>query len=242
MDSTQAEFYKAHIIRQWAALFSREDSREPGYDTYDDIFNSPCFPLQRRREMARMMQVARGINPRVVYDIGGAKGGGLYHWCKCLPSVERIAACEITGMPYRFLFEKAFPAIDFLWLDGKSYDPQIRQKLATWLATDTIDILFLDGHKLTFLLDFANQLPLMSSQGIVFMHDLEGSSSDAFQTIVNDGYRTDSIIDTSEDAEAVERMRQDIPSKNSYEGWMRYWKGQNAGVGVIYPHSNKGTS
>lgn len=207
----------------------------PGQDVYPEVFYSDLFyPLQRMRETEQMIQVARPLSPRTVMEIGADKGGGLYHWCKCLPTVENVIACEIRGLPYDTDFQVAFPDLDFLWLPQSSYDRPTVEQVRRWLAKDglVIDVLFIDGDKGGFHLDFDAYLPLMHPHGVVFLHDVtDPPMSDVFARL-RKRYRSNHIVDTSEVATAV--------GNTPYEGWLRHWQGRSCTVGVIYLGVSRG--
>lgn len=217
-------------------FLSTDLAREPEQDLYPEVFQTGLFfPLQRQQELKRMMQIARQAKAEVVYEIGSDKGGGLYHWCKCLPTVRRVIACEIRGTPYRHLFEEAFPYIDFLWLEASSYADETVARIQQWLANDRIDALFIDGDKSAFEKDFDTMLPYMRPDGVVFMHDIQDRPPMMdFNRVVARGYRHQRIIDITDSHRAMQNERRGIPCSGSHEGWLRYWKGQSAGVGVIY--------
>lgn len=224
---------------------------KPGQDSYPEVFQSSLFfPLQRRREMEKMMQVARqanGGNPQVVMEIGADKGGSLYHWCMCLPTVNRVIACEIRGTPYRALFEQAFPQMHLLWLEQSSYESRTVATVKDWLshsgyvktsAAYEIDILFIDGDKGHFYDDFVAYLPMMRKPGgVVLFHDVQdpGLMRDHyFEALHHPAARQGHIIlDVSEAAEACSRQAQGIPATCEHENWLRRWKGRSCGVGVV---------
>lgn len=220
-------------------FFESESSRSAGKDVYDDVFDIDMFlPLQRKRELAAMMQAARAYFPRVVYEIGTCDSGGLYHWCKSIVGVERVIASEVRGTPYQHAFEKAFPEIDFLWIGESSYAKSSIDRISKWLGEDKIDAVFIDGDKSRFDLDFDLILPFMNDYSIAFMHDItDPAPGEAFLKVKGRGYRTEEIIDRTDSDLAVERERNGIPCKNGYEQWLRHWHGRSCGVGVI--HINK---
>lgn len=213
-----------------------EDQRPSGRDVYQDVFDDPViFPLQRPRETAMMIAEARKINPRIVFEIGADKGGGLYHWCKCLPTVQRVIACEIRGVPYRELFNDAFPDLEFLWMAESSYAGSTMKYVEHWLRPQRIDCLFIDGDKAMFETDFDAYLPLMNPNGIVFMHDInDRPPREAYDRVCARGYQHQEIIDIQDATDAMDREYAGIPSKGAHEGWLRHWKGRSCGVGVIY--------
>jgi predicted O-methyltransferase YrrM len=218
-------------------FFKKDHKRPAGLDIYHDVFDAPLFfPLQRKAELIKMIQVARSIKPKVIYDIGSDKGGGLYHWCKCLPSITRVISCEVRGTPYAEEFEKNFPFINFNWLPMSSLDDTALSVVFQVTKQQKIDICFIDGDKTAFTEDFYNILPYMSSKGIIFMHDITDNPmpGDSFQEIRRHGYVTSEIIDRSDSLLAINREKEGIPSSGPYESWLRHWKGKSCGVGVIY--------
>ena len=217
-------------------FLSAEASRATNLDVYDEVFERPLmFPLQRKNELAAMIRCVRPYNPHTVMEIGTDKGGGLYHWCKCLPTVNRVSACEIRGTPYSTLFEQAFPHIGFLWLPFSSYDPKSVGIVRSWLGDTTIDCLFIDGDKSAFLLDFDAYLPLMSDNSVVFMHDIQiEQPRTAFETLRARGYRVSILIDTTEARESLELAMRGGPLRSAHDQWLRYWGEASAGVGIIY--------
>lgn len=210
--------------------------RVAGRDFYTEVFQTSLFfPLQRQRELKKMIQTAKKIQPTTIMEIGADKGGGLYHWCKCIPNVERIIACEIRGTPYRHLFEDTFPHIEFLWIEGSSYDPQAKLTVEKWLKGTKIDCLFIDGDKTEFVTDFDLYLPLMNPKGIVFTHDVtDPSPGEAFNTLEDRGYRSERIIDTTDSLQSLEKERLGHPPLGGHDAWLRNWRGRSCGVGVIY--------
>lgn len=223
-------------------ILNRDSELPTGLDLYPHIFESGLmFPLQRQAELVKMIKLARTVEPQTVMEIGSDKAGGLYHWCKCLPTVTSVIASEIRGTPYADSFEIAFPDIEFQWIQGSSYDKKNVDKVASYLGKGSygagafIDILFIDGDKSAFDVDFYAYLNLMNPKGIVFMHDItDDAPGRAFRSVVSKGYRHLEIIDKSDTYNSLERDRQGIPPANPHEGWLRHWKGQSCGVGVIF--------
>lgn len=225
-------------------FFETDHLRQPGKDLYPAVFDADVFyPLQRPRELATMMKIARSINPKVVMEIGADKGGGLYHWCKCLPTVTDVFACEIRGLPYASAFEKAFQNIQFLWLPKSSYDPATVDCVSKWLREITvqsfIDVLFLDGDKSYYGRDFELYTTMMNPNGIVFWHDIQDCPNIRrdYDKACN-GRRHIEVIDTTEALESLIRKNAGIPSANQHEDWLRYWGGRSCGVGVIWLGGN----
>lgn len=207
-------------------------------DTVEDflipnVFNTNLFfPLQRKSELREMLRLADRFNSQTIYEIGADKGSGLLHWCK-LPSVKQVIACEIRGLPYQKLFEKHFPNIDFLWIEGSSYSAENISKIRQWLGATKIDAMFIDGDKSNFILDFNSYLPMMNLNGVVFMHDIQDVPLPGrdFVSVASSGkYTTMRLINT---VESVLYYFESNSPQTSWERWLRNWCTLSCGVGVI---------
>jgi hypothetical protein len=208
-----------------------------GADSYPGLYSRPLlFPLQRRREQEAMVRIVRERRPRVVCEIGADKGGGLYCWAKCLPSVQTVLACEVRGCPYGRLFERAFPHVNFIWLPYPSRDRECLMQVERAVQKhQTIDMLFLDGDKKCFDRDFDAYLRFMSPGGVVFFHDItDEDPGEAYHKIINRGYQHEEIIDRSEAVESLSREADGIPPACPHEDWLRHWRGRSCGVGVVF--------
>lgn len=233
------------LTEAWKDFFDSERHRleESGRDSYPVVFaHNLLFPLQRMRETEMMMRLARAYQPTTVMEIGADKGGGIYHWCKCLPSVKNVIACEIRGTPYAKEFERAFPHIKFLWLPVSSMDyADAIRPVQRFLSSDgatvgrgyaPLDCLFIDGDKSHFQTDFHSYHHLMNrDKGIVFLHDVsDPAPGEAWEAILKAGFNRGWVIkDTSEVEPALAKF---LPS-NAYEGWLRNWKGASCTVGFV---------
>lgn len=217
-------------------FFQHDVARPAGLSVYDDVYdNAGCmFPLQRKRETAYMMQTARRITPQVVMEIGADKGGGFYHWCKSLLSVRRAIACEVRGTPYAEEFKHNFPNIDFLFLPKSSYAMSTVAEVAEWLGGDKIDCLFIDGDKSQFYLDYTLYSPFIRKGGLLFVHDIRDPGPREAWIKMKGQHVHREFIDESEAHEACEREKQGVASISQHENWLRHWRGQSAGVGVLF--------
>lgn len=221
--------------------FFRDDHpwivNRPYEHVVDEVFGSEAFfPLQRKAEMQKMLEMANDLLPTVVMEIGADKGGGLYHWC-LLPTVKSVIACEIRGLPYRDEFEKAFPHIHFLWLETSSYSPttvQTVQDFLTFHDERRIDVLFIDGDKGHMKDDFALYKHLVRSPGgLVFVHDVQDDVPGRQFMELYPAYKGEIILDKSEGIEAAERVKNGEQPKNPHDAWLAHWFGRSCGVGVL---------
>lgn len=228
-----------NLIDAWIQFFTVDKDRQPGHDLYEDIFdNGWLFPLQRKRELEKMMALARTIQPGVVMEIGADKGSGFYHWIKCHPTVRRAIACEIRGVPYANLFNSTFPQVDILDVPTTSLKEETRNFITQWLGEDKIDCLFLDGAKSFFHRDFELYSPLVRSGGLIFMHDVneggphQSSPPAKFFRELNGNLEKTMILDTSEVEEVTGRKQLGMPL-NAYQNWLLFWNYSSCGVGVV---------
>jgi predicted O-methyltransferase YrrM len=213
------------LVQDWKEFLS-------GDNDIEDLYTHPVlFPLQRQREMKEMLKVASTINPSVIMEIGSDKGGSVFAWCKNNPFLEKMIVCEIRGVPYVSLMAEAFPSIQFLPIEASSYDPPSVLTVQTWLGEDKIDVLFIDGDKSYFDLDFEVYLPLMRKGGIVFMHDVNHRPmTDAFDKC-KQGRKNLIIEDATEWYELRDSSRSPL---NPHEHWLAHWEDKTCTVGVIY--------
>lgn len=269
--------YPPGLVDAWGEFLFAARSGDEGdltqERTLDDLFAHPLlFPLQRRREMDRMHWIARrqdhaslasrqdGRPPETVMEIGADKGGSLWAWLTAVPGIKRMIACEVRGTPYRDHFERAFPSVRFLWLEGSSHESETARRVANWLTEISliegrktlIDRLFIDGDKSGMALDFARYVPLCEPDGIVFFHDVNDEPwagpcpAKDFERCCRrsvpgtrgvDGvhaYRNEVILDQSESRVARLRAGEGLAPANPHEGWLRHWNGRSCGVGVIW--------
>lgn len=228
--------YPDNLLQCIEEFLSTDHTRPDGLDIYPELFDTECFyPLQRKAEMERMMKIARTLQPKTVIDLGSDKGGGVWAWCKSLQP-KRMISCEIRGTPYSELIGNHFKDISFLWLEESSFADTTVDKVITYLNGTKIDILFMDADKSSYSNDWNCYVPLMSSNGIVFMHDVgePGNPSTTFINATKQYSHWEHIKDTSETKEALARQEKSIPCKNSYEQWLRHWSYSYSTVGVIY--------
>jgi predicted O-methyltransferase YrrM len=212
-----------YMLDCWKKFLADDAKRPAGQDLYQELYDTDlCFPLQRQREQISMVQIARRRKPKTVLEIGADKGGGLYCWAKCITSVERIIACEIRGLPYKEMFEAAFPNILWEWWPCSSDRMVLR---------GPIDVAFIDGDKGRMLGDFLDVRPHMSKDSVAFLHDVQdyGGPAEALSELGRHGYKTRRIVDSAD--YTIEMLRSTAPTPHG--NWLRHWAGTSCGVGVV---------
>lgn len=229
--------FPVDMLRWWQDFFKSMHPILPnGMNVYPEVFDAGFFPLQRIGETAEMMRLAKSVRPQVVMEIGTDKGGGLYHWCQCLPDVKKVIACEIRDTPYSKMFEAAFPNIKFCWLPTSSRSGEAQRAVQHFLNGDKIDCLFIDGDKSFFDADYYYYTPRMSEHGIVFFHDVTDPEPGAafFRVVGATGLKWQVVLNTKDTQAAIQRERLGFAPGSSHEGWLRVWRGRSCGVGVIH--------
>lgn len=217
------------------------------YDTDDDIhrelFDSDLCPLQRARELSLMLSLVREEvkSPVAIMEIGTDKCSTFYHWLRAFKhSLKKAIGVEIRGVPVKGLFERAFPQIQFLWIEGSSYSPETVQRVTEFMGDDRLDFLFLDGDKNNFLTDFNCYRPLLSSRALVAFHDVFDNGSPMqrdFQRAVKDYTSYGAIIDNQE----CDRVKAALvcgrePSESfppAYLDFLKIWSYTSCGYGYI---------
>lgn len=138
---------------------------------------------QVRSELVQMFKLVKAQKPRVILEIGTAKGATLLGWCRMasrkVVSVDLPGGIHGGGYPevkqrlYReFVADRADVSIHLI--QGDSHLPITRERAEQALAGDKIDILFIDGdHTYAGVkTDFELWSPLVRPGGMVIFHDI----------------------------------------------------------------------
>lgn len=230
------------LVPSWDSFIKKESV--PLDLVFNELFDTDLFPLQRKRELRKMMRLIRSLPtpPSTIMEIGLDKCGTLYHWLKAFPSVERVIGVEIRGTPQAELFEKAFPRTKFLWVEASSYDPASAAAVQDFLGDHKLDFLFIDGDKSMFDVDFWLYRPMMSPGGVIAMHDIADNGSpmqDAFLSISKLFMQRGIILDTSEMDEFKRAFLNGAYGPGGshritgYIDWLRIWGYTSCGFGYM---------
>ncbi len=189
------------------------------------------FPLQRKAELAGMVEEANEIGAKTVLEIGTDKGGGFYWWMHQLQPKKAIAI-EIRGVPFAEPMRKAFPKTKLLALEESSFAPETVAKVREFLGKDRLDVMFLDGDKGNYHRDFEAYLPLVRPGGLVFLHDIvDDIEPRRFFWSLRSRFRLSCIIDAREGALAGLETG---PPTSAWNQWLRHWGTTSCGVGVVH--------
>lgn len=232
----------ANLEVAWENLLDQELLFYKG--NFQAMFDDPrCFPLQRKEEMQKMLELAVFSEAKVIMEIGTDKGGGVLGWCSYVrPYLEVMLCCEIRGVPYLAPFKKRFPEVEFHGYEASSYDPTTVEKVKSDLAGRKINVLFIDGDKSHFLTDFKLYRPLVANDGLVFFHDINepGKMREAYEIAQREeGCLCCEIVDTSSSLLALQRQLRKFSCSSAHEQWLRQWAGRSCGVGILWLGTKK---
>lgn len=139
--------------------------------------------IQNEYELRRFLDRVRDQRPRVVVEIGTARGGMLFCFCQLAARDATLVSIDLPGAPNcggqtateREVFATFGPPSQRLhFIPADSHLPATREQLVKILAGRPIDLLFIDGdHSYEgCLADFAMYRDLVSPDGLIVFHDI----------------------------------------------------------------------
>lgn len=184
---------------------------------------------QKTTEFTSLLRILKRRKLRTVVEIGTAKGGTLYAWCKIAASDALIISIDLPGGPFgggytrndmkKFIkYKKRNQDLHFLRKD--SHKQETKNRLVRILDGRKIDFLFVDGdHRYGGVKkDFQLYSPLVKQNGLIVFHDILRHPKvpecrvDKFWNEIKHSHKNVEFIDRKDD-----------------RGW-----GQWGGIGVIY--------
>jgi cephalosporin hydroxylase len=176
-------------------------------------FGGLLRPIQNPNELTRWIQRVAGLRPKVLVEIGTAKGGTLYlHALAADPnatiiSVDLPAGLYGGGYPEwkTHLFRRIIgrgPTIHFVRAD--SHSPDTVAHVKSLLGGRPIDVLFIDGdHSYAGVAtDFRMYRPLVRPGGLIGLHDILENRYDPdiqvakFWSELKSSYEVEEIVDS----------------------------------------------
>jgi predicted O-methyltransferase YrrM len=172
------------------------------------------YAIQNRHELRIFLRLVRAIRPKVVVEIGTARGGVFYALCQVADPAALLVSIDLPGAPncggqtelerrvFR-TFAGAGQRVAFIPENSQFYTT--RQKLQDALGGQMIDLLFIDGdHSYGGVRsDFEMYGDLVSPTGIIALHDIcmvpqnwgPGAEVGLFWREIKRRHRTREIID-----------------------------------------------
>jgi predicted O-methyltransferase YrrM len=158
------------------------------YDALDLAFSFQALgvsiePAQVREEIAKLLEIAAGLRPRVVLEIGTARGGTLFLFTRVADPNAKIISIDLPGGPFgggyprwKVPLYKSFArgGQRIYLLRRDSHDPRTLEEVERILGGERVDFLFIDGdHSYEGVKrDLKMYSPLVRKGGIVAFHDI----------------------------------------------------------------------
>lgn len=172
--------------------------------------------MQKVRELAPLIALVRRRRPRVVVEIGTARGGTFYAWCQVADPRATIVSIDLPGGRYGGGYtledEDLFRGYrragqDLHFIRGDSHESETRARLEELLRGRPIEFLLIDGdHTYRGVeQDFETYVPLVGPGCPIAFHDIlphpadQACEVDRFWRDVKHGYRHTEFIDPHRD-------------------------------------------
>jgi predicted O-methyltransferase YrrM len=132
--------------------------------------------LQIPSEITRLARMVAELEPKVILEIGTARGGTLLIWSSL--ASERVVSCDLLPLHRQApLFTKFAPEgskCRTTLLDGDSHDPSFKARVARELGGAKVDFLFIDGDHTESGVerDYRDYVEFVRPGGLVAFHDI----------------------------------------------------------------------
>jgi len=132
--------------------------------------------LQIPSEILRLAQAVQAIQPRIILEIGTARGGTALIWSYL--ASERVITCDIQDMTLQAPLYKRFPPpgsrCQVTVLTGNSHDPEFKKRVARELNGEKVDFLFIDGDhtEAGVTADYLDYKEFVRPGGLIAFHDI----------------------------------------------------------------------
>jgi predicted O-methyltransferase YrrM len=167
--------------------------------------------LQKLRELAPLIALLRRRAPRVVVEIGTARGGTFYAWCQVAEPDAILVSVDLPDGPFggdgaadsSTLQRYGQPGQQLHFIQDDSHDLKTRARLEEILGEREIDFLMIDGdHTYEGVRqDFEMYAPLVGDGSPIAFHDILPHPTDSlcevdrFWNEIRCGYRHIEFID-----------------------------------------------
>jgi predicted O-methyltransferase YrrM len=141
------------------------------------------YATQKKAELSSLVSLLKRRKLRNIVEIGTAKGGTLYVWCKIAEPDALIVSIDLPGGPFGGgytlrdmktfrTYKKKLQKLVFLRLD--SHKKKTVRELKQKLKGQEIDLLFIDGdHTYNGVKkDFQLYAPFVKRNGLIVFHDI----------------------------------------------------------------------
>lgn len=160
--------------------------------------------LQIPQEILSLARAVEAIRPKIILEIGTARGGTLLIWSRL--ASERVISCDLEDMKNQSGLYQAFPPpgspCRVTLLSGNSHEPDFRRRVADELGGRKADFLFIDGDhtEAGVAADYEDYRGFVRPGGIIAFHDivekqlLPTNQVHRFWVRIKQGARTEEFI------------------------------------------------
>jgi predicted O-methyltransferase YrrM len=153
-------------------------------------------------EIRELAIIAGERGPETVLEIGTARGGSFYIWCRSLHSVTKFVSLDLPGSEGEKApqFLQTFTDEEVVAVRADSNAPKTRDRVAEEVG-GSIDFLFFDGdHSYEGVkTDFERYSPLVGEGGMIALHDVDHEDGvRTFWQEIRDEYETETIVRTED--------------------------------------------
>jgi predicted O-methyltransferase YrrM len=175
--------------------------------------------MQKLRELAPLLALLRRRSPRVVVEIGTARGGTFYAWCRVADREALLVSIDLPGGPFGGGYTRdevstfrgyGRPGQRLHFIRADSHATETRSLLETILNGNEIDFLMIDGdHSYDGVRrDFEMYAPLVGDGNPIAFHDILPHAQDSsceverFWNEIGGSYSRTEFVDRGPDARA----------------------------------------
>jgi len=223
------KFFECLYFLRNARLLGKEFQNKGLEEIYNDLRMSKKFFIhQNKFEILEFIKLIKLINTGRICEIGTAEGGNLILLTHAVPTQTSFLSIDIR---YPSQCHKlAFPLLiksgtNLQLLEANSSDPDTVIKMQSWLDSNLLDVLFIDGdHSYNGVQrDYEIYSPFIRKGGIIAFHDIVLDSSTRF------GIKSQSYVGD------VPRYWKELKSiSTNYVELVESSDQDGKGIGVIY--------
>jgi len=156
-------------------------------------------PMQSRQELADLARRVADRNPETVVELGTARGGTFYLWCRYFDSLSTAVSVDLPsesapGPTAETPFLRHFSDETTVFVRGDAHADETRARIAD--QTDEIDFLFIDADKsYEGVKRHFEMYGSLVENGIVAFHDIRYNEGVAeFWAEIVERYETETIV------------------------------------------------